>query len=231
MFKLLSTSMFFISTFAQTPLYRQNIATLKNLVQNHGPSGGIIVSECDTCYVPLCDTHFTMPDDISCIQVNTLVEGIRDSLFKPSTPCKDNGAHYTCDVFVKPAMGLLKEMCRHNNNTQILKNADTQSYCEAKEHCPDLSRCVGPYNIDCEYDSEILPHINQFYDLSEDTFTVKQCPNHHDKDKDGKVKQFFEDYWQDIVISSVISAMFSGVIIIIIICRKVRVIVQERSIV
>ena len=115
----------------------------------------------------------------------------------------------------------------------LLSHVAKQSFCAANEYCPNLAQCSATYNIDCDHDSEILPHINQFMDLTDDEFTLKQCPNHHnkDKDKDGKVKQFFEDYWQDIVISSVISAMFSGVIIIIIICRKVRVIVQERSIV
>jgi len=34
------------------------------------------------------------------------------------------------------------------------------------------SLIAATYNINCEYDSEILPHINQFYDLTDDKFTV-----------------------------------------------------------
>ena len=77
--------------------------------------------------------------------------------------------------------------------------------------------CSATYLIDCSYDAEILPNLVSFELFGNETaVTAEQCPNSNDDD--GEVKKFFENWWETLLISTFISAVFGLVIMFIILC-------------
>jgi len=223
MFKFLVSAVLAVSTIAQSN-YQSKVKKINSELSKKGPNGVPLTHECSACYISLCGKTVQLPDTMDCDDINDDILSMRDSIFKPSDKCKEKGGEYVCDVFVKPYTNLFEKACNHETiGESDFEKASEESFCEANENCDDLSRCMY-YNIDCEYDANIIPQLE-----TPNTHDEGECPH---EDVDEKIKTFFEDYWKDIVISTVICSLFSTVIIIIIVCRKPRqVIVRDNSVV
>ena len=223
MFKILISSVLAVTTIAQSN-YQSKVKKINAELSKKGPNGAPLTHECSSCLISLCGETLQLPDTMDCNDLNNDILSMRNGIFKPSDKCKEKGGEYVCDVFVKPYSKLFKKVCNHETIVDSdIEKASEESFCEANENCKDLSRCIY-YNIDCEYDANIIPQL--------------EVPNSHDEgecpheDIDEKVKTFFEDYWKTMVIAGVICVLFSSVIIIIIVCRKPRqVIVRDNNVV
>jgi len=225
MLKIFTTSLLGLIT-VQSVSFRQSVKSLDVKLKDSQVKGPSVT--CVSCPVTMCGMSVSLPPSFgTCSELNNMLSEIKESLIsKPTTECGLKGSEYVCSVLVEPMSHVFENVC-NDETPLLLSHTAKESFCAANEYCPNLAQCSATYNIDCEHDSEILPHINQFFDLTDDVFKVEQCPN-HDDDDDNKVKEFFEDYWKDMVISAVISSLFSTVIIIIIICKKSQIIVQQQ---
>ena len=136
---------------------------------------------------------------------------MKNNLFKESKDCEEKADGYICEVFVIPFGKLTKNACSNQNyDDDLLEEIYEESFCKANENCDDLSRC-SMYNFDCEYDSDVLPFIGE----SSSVFDENECPH---EDLVEKIKRFFENNWEDMVISGVINALFLMITIIMLLC-------------
>jgi hypothetical protein len=211
MLSLLTASILAVTSFAQLPQTNQLSELVKDMASTTGLVGPAGMVDCDSCYVGMCDNEIQLPTDMDCGDLNDIVEYLKMSLFKESSDCQEKGAEYVCNVYVKPFEKLTDHYCKDDVLDEKKELAAyEESFCQANEHCEDLSRCVW-MNIDCEYDSDILPFIGE----STAPFDESECPHN---DLDERVKRFFEDYWPDMVISGVMDALLLALIIIMLMC-------------
>jgi len=222
MFRILISSMLALTTFAQLPEMSQLSDIIKDISN---------VQTCSDCSIDLCDETIELPNGlfvdnnpVTCEYLNNILSGMKDKLFKESKDCQKKANVYMCEAFIIPFGKITKDACENQNyDNDLLEEVYEESFCKANENCNDLSTC-SMYNFDCEHDSDILPFIGE----SSTVFDEGDCP--HSKIFE-RIKDFLKDNLKDIVISSVICGIFSTVLIIIIMCRKPRVIIEDRNIV
>jgi hypothetical protein len=172
---------------------------------------------CSNCEINVCGDSIRVPDDIDCDEINDLFKLIKGSVFtKPTSTCSDKGDEYVCEVFARPAEILFENTC-NDDYTFIYNSLLRDSVCSSVEYCPNLAMCSATYLIDCSYDSEILPNLVSFELFGNETaVTADQCPNSSSDDSD--VKEFFSNWWETVLISTVISSIFGLVIMFIVLC-------------
>ena len=225
MLGLLTTSMLALTAFAQLPQTSQ-LSEMVRQMTTSSTGQPLSIEECESCHIGLCDNTIQLPISMDCDELNDELSDIKDSLFKDSEDCDKKAKNYLCDVFVGPFEKLTKHICTDNEfDDDLLDEVYEESFCLANENCEDLSRCSW-INIDCEYDSDILPYIGE----SSDNFDEGECPHN---DLSEKVKRFFEDYWKDIAISGAMDILLFMTIIVMLLCccrPKARV-VQDRNMV
>ncbi len=223
MFRLLVSSMLALTTFAQLPELNQFSDMIKQMESTIGQP--LSVEDCAPCNIVLCGNTIDLPTDTDCNDLNDEITIIKESLFKNSKDCEDKAEEYICKVFIGPFKKYTNHMCNIESDDDLLEELYEESFCEANENCEDLSRCSW-INIDCEYDSDILPYIGE----SSSLFDESECPHNNLSEK---IKRFFEDYWKDIVISGIMDTLSFMVIIVIIICISIQGprVVQDRNMV
>ena len=216
MFKTLITSLLTSMIFAQLPQTNQISNLIQGIQTVVQPNN---FTSCSSCHITLCDNTIPLPnetpegDPLICSDVNNMLKNIKSNLFKDSKDCEDKTINYICEVYVIPIEKITKKACTDNVfDDELVKEAYEQSFCEANKNCEDLSRCSW-FNIDCDYDSDILPFLGEL----STPFDESECP-HTENNFTEKVKRFFEDYWKDMVISGVMDALLLSIIIIIMCC-------------
>jgi len=206
-----------LTTIAQLPTTNQLSDLVKDMTD---------VETCSECYIELCDKTISLPTTINCEDIDNIITEIEEALFKESKDCEGKMKKYICDVYITPFAKITEDTCENENyGVDLLEESYEESFCKANENCKDLSRC-SLYNIDCEYDSDILPFIGE----SSTPFDESECPHNEFIEK---VKTFFEDYWKDIAISGTMDAILLSIIIVMLMCccRPKKVIIQDRNIV